>query len=65
MASHGHRGVLISEPGCGPIGWLPLLAGHHEAVPLRPNEGPGTLFAPADSALYSAKARGRNRIASA
>jgi diguanylate cyclase (GGDEF)-like protein len=32
---------------------------------LRPNEGPDTLLARADSALYSAKARGRNRIASA
>jgi diguanylate cyclase (GGDEF)-like protein len=32
---------------------------------LRPNENPDTFLARADSALYSAKARGRNRIASA
>jgi diguanylate cyclase (GGDEF)-like protein len=32
---------------------------------LRPNEGPDTFLARADSALYAAKARGRNRIASA
>jgi diguanylate cyclase (GGDEF)-like protein len=32
---------------------------------LRPNEGPDTLLARADSALYSAKARGRNRVARA
>ena len=32
---------------------------------LKPNEGPDMLLARADSALYSAKARGRNRIASA
>jgi diguanylate cyclase (GGDEF)-like protein len=32
---------------------------------LRPNEGPDTFLARADGALYAAKARGRNRIASA
>jgi diguanylate cyclase (GGDEF)-like protein len=32
---------------------------------LRPNEGPDTFLARADRALYTAKARGRNRIASA
>ena len=32
---------------------------------LRPNERPDTLLARADSALYSAKARGRNRVARA
>jgi diguanylate cyclase (GGDEF)-like protein len=32
---------------------------------LRPQEGPDTLLARADSALYAAKARGRNRIVSA
>ena len=32
---------------------------------LRPNENPDTFLARADSALYAAKARGRNRIASA
>ena len=32
---------------------------------LKPNEGPDTFLARADSALYAAKARGRNRIASA
>ncbi|HKH00564.1 MAG TPA: GGDEF domain-containing protein, partial [Bradyrhizobium sp.] len=32
---------------------------------LAPDEKPDTLLARADSALYSAKARGRNRIASA
>lgn len=32
---------------------------------LRPNEGPDTLLARADSVLYAAKARGRNRIATA
>jgi diguanylate cyclase len=32
---------------------------------LRPDESPDALLARADSALYSAKARGRNRIASA
>jgi diguanylate cyclase len=32
---------------------------------LQPNEGPDMLLARADSALYAAKARGRNRIASA
>lgn len=32
---------------------------------LRPNETPDTILARADSALYAAKARGRNRIASA
>ena len=32
---------------------------------LRPNESPDTFLARADNALYTAKARGRNRIASA
>ena len=32
---------------------------------LRPHETPDTFLARADSALYAAKARGRNRIASA
>jgi diguanylate cyclase len=32
---------------------------------LRPNEGPDTLLARADNVLYAAKARGRNRIATA
>ena len=32
---------------------------------LAPNETPDTFLARADSALYAAKARGRNRIASA
>ena len=32
---------------------------------LRPNETSDTLLARADRALYTAKARGRNRIASA
>jgi diguanylate cyclase len=32
---------------------------------LNPNETPDTFLARADSALYAAKARGRNRIASA
>jgi diguanylate cyclase (GGDEF)-like protein len=32
---------------------------------LKPEETPDTLLARADSALYAAKARGRNRIASA
>jgi PleD family two-component response regulator len=32
---------------------------------LLPNEAPDALLARADSALYAAKARGRNRIASA
>jgi diguanylate cyclase (GGDEF)-like protein len=32
---------------------------------LRPNENPDTFLARADSALYAAKARGRNRIANA
>ena len=32
---------------------------------LKPNEGPETFLARADSALYAAKARGRNLIAGA
>ena len=32
---------------------------------LKPNEGPDTFLARADSALYAAKARGRNLIAGA
>ena len=32
---------------------------------LKPHETPDTILARADSALYAAKARGRNRIASA
>ena len=32
---------------------------------LKPDETPDTLLARADSALYAAKARGRNRVASA
>jgi diguanylate cyclase (GGDEF)-like protein len=32
---------------------------------LRPNESPDTFLARADSALYAAKAKGRNRVASA
>jgi diguanylate cyclase (GGDEF)-like protein len=32
---------------------------------LKPDEGPDTFLARADNALYAAKARGRNRIASA
>ena len=32
---------------------------------LKPNETPDTFLARADSALYAAKARGRNRITSA
>ena len=32
---------------------------------LKPNETPDIILARADSALYAAKARGRNRIASA
>jgi PleD family two-component response regulator len=32
---------------------------------LRPNEGPDTLLARADNALYAAKARGRNGVGAA
>jgi PleD family two-component response regulator len=34
-------------------------------TPLKPDETPDTFLARADAALYLAKARGRNRIASA
>ena len=57
--------VIISE-----LDWSAFSAGMKVTISagvatLRPNEGPDTLLARADNALYAAKARGRNGVGAA